>query len=674
MAIHNLFFALKRTMENKSIAVVGRRLNIHFLEANDSTVACTKQGNTVYINPQHPIAKHLPINKRLFFYEGAVFHEWLHQLFTDFAALTEMHAKLPMQEFPIWMQIANIMEDAAIEHFAPTVAGGTLLHSLRYASAINMSEVSKLSECKNRLSELFSALLQYGRRGAVNEAFSDNEVADIFYESLDDFDACIHEPKAKKRLEYATSVFERSRPIWEKETESNIASVLIILQKAFGEISGTPQEKGCSEPQEVPADTEMDKRRKNARKQEESKRLQKGSQNGAGDPSASDEKGQDKNDRDSQSGSGQESESDCSQKSDAQSSGDQQEENLQGKAAKQNNSKSESGSNDNRGKDESTGTQEEFSPDERYLERLRKELDKCLNEIENEKKTEAYYANKDKNLECFPFLPNHRNTKVVNEYQKDQSLTWNATYSVIVNAMQNVIDDFADRLLDLFTPEYDQRSYAGSGKINIKRAMSGKLTVNMFTKNNSPSDKSDLAVVIMSDCSGSMRSGDKTERAKYCLVAFAEAFGKLDIPIKIIGFQTKSGYEVYHTHCSDWTNPASGRPNIIGLPSYGSNCDGYSIRYGAELLKNRQEKHKVLIIISDGLPTQGGDDPKISPVQDAMAAVIEAKQDAVIIGVGIDGDFNKMRAIYGSSFVAVNNLRDMFACIAERLKNEIERW
>lgn len=666
MAIHNQFFALKRMMENKSIAVVGRKILVQFLLTDDPTVGYTECGNKVYINPNHPIASNLKLNKRLFFFEGVIFHEWLHQLFTDFKTPYEKYKKMSPLEFDIWMKIANIMEDAAIEHFAPTVAGGTLLHSLRYASAINMSEVSKLNECKSRLSELFSALLQYGRRGVISGSFSDDEVSEIFFNSLDDFDACIHEPKGELRLEYATKVFERSRPIWENEAKAE--EILKILQTIFSMFDPFDQHGDCGMPIEVPADTEMDNRRKNARKQAESKRLQKGSQNGAGNPSASDEKGQDQNGRDSQSGSGQESESDCSQKSDAQSSGDQQENGQQSSDG----SDSQSSRNKN-GEGADQENEEEVQPDEAVLESLQNELDKCMNAIDNEKKAEHYNAKKDKEESSFPFLPNHRNTTVVNQHPSAPPSFLDRAYSDISGKMQSVIDDFADRLLDLFTPEYDQRNYSSSGKLSVKRTMSGKLTVNMFTKNNSPSDKSDMAVVIMSDCSGSMSSGDKDNRAKYCLIAFAEAFGKLNIPVKIVGFCYRN-CAVYHTHCSDWTNPASGRRHILELSPSGCNCDGYSIRYGTELLKNRQEEHKVLIVISDGLPSRGGDDPSISPEQDATAAVIEAKQEAVVIGVGIDGDMERMRGIYGSSFVSVKNLCDMFTRIAERLKYEIERW
>lgn len=130
----------------------------------------------------------------------------------------------------------------------------------------------------------------------------------------------------------------------------------------------------------------------------------------------------------------------------------------------------------------------------------------------------------------------------------------------------------------------------------------------------------DTAVYILIDDSGSME-GEKTEAA-FCAAAVQEEGFKAHIPLKIVSFTTRTG--IIHKVIKGWDeqHPWNCCYNFLrhhdGI-QYG-NDDNYDIRIATQELLKRPEKNRILIVLSDGTP---------SDVEDTRTAIDEARKRGI---------------------------------------------
>ena len=158
----------------------------------------------------------------------------------------------------------------------------------------------------------------------------------------------------------------------------------------------------------------------------------------------------------------------------------------------------------------------------------------------------------------------------------------------------------------------------------------------------------DTAVYILIDDSGSM-CGAKTEAA-FCAAAVQEEGFKAHIPLKIVSFTTRTG--IIHKVIKGWDEQHAWNCcyNFLrhhdGI-QYG-NDDQYDIRIAAKELLQRPEKNRILIVLSDGTP---------SDVEDTKAAIDEARKRGVKVAgiyfeygeIGMDAD--DFRHMYQRDYV-----------------------
>lgn len=147
----------------------------------------------------------------------------------------------------------------------------------------------------------------------------------------------------------------------------------------------------------------------------------------------------------------------------------------------------------------------------------------------------------------------------------------------------------------------------------------------------------DTAVYILIDDSGSME-GEKTEAA-FCAAAVQEEGFKAHIPLKIVSFTTRTG--IIHKVIKGWDeqHPWNCCYNFLrhhdGI-QYG-NDDNYDIRIATQELLKRPEKNRILIVLSDGTP---------SDVEDTRKAIDEARKRGIKVAgiyfeigeIGYDAD------------------------------------
>ncbi len=110
-----------------------------------------------------------------------------------------------------------------------------------------------------------------------------------------------------------------------------------------------------------------------------------------------------------------------------------------------------------------------------------------------------------------------------------------------------------------------------------------------------PVRKTDLFLAVIIDCSGSMQAGQNIERAKKFAVLVAEACRGVDgIEARFFGFTDSTIFDAGDAReCA-----------VTALRSDGGNNDAAALFHAANVAAASRRRAKVLVMISDGLPTE----------------------------------------------------------------------
>ena len=246
-------------------------------------------------------------------------------------------------------------------------------------------------------------------------------------------------------------------------------------------------------------------------------------------------------------------------------------------------------------------------------------------------------------------------------------------YTEIVNRMATGISTTTKALKRIFEDDKEEREYRSSGSISLKRLYCGSVTSQIFERKIAPADKRDLVVEILVDESGSMETNNKYLAAQKCCIALAEIFNNLNIPVYVMGFTADiKPYDITHLHYITWKNSRNDRLKLLNITARADNCDGASIRYATEVLKKKQAKNKLLIVLSDGMPSAINYPNGKIDTKDAIRA---AKKHTSVLGVAIgNNDTKSIQYLYEKDFLHVSNVEDLFAGVAKKLKNIIKTW
>ena len=791
--------AEKGMLARAFLGLTGKTTRILDIERGmEGEIGYTSKNGNIHLAYEHEIMKDLSDIEKVSFRRGVFAHEALHQIFTDFISFERKIMSYKVFERQIFSTINNILEDAAIESFAPQVMGGTMLASLHYTIATIYKKSQPIDTITDPFSQYIASLINFGDMGLVKGRFTFPEVKSIFSKTAPLFEKGIETTSGKERVRISSEIMEISKPLWKQVAEDNekMQKLLEEMQKRY---KSSMQGKGTGrDADEVESGkSKASKRRKititkvtkeeleEMKKNGEISENSEGSSGGNGDINAvmcdedkdgssssgnsgipSDENnssdnnsnkngddisaddadieikeseeykkkhgkntdnGEENSDKNgNNSGSNANGDTDKSVESTdsetpdkSKNSSDEQEgsETKSGENKNGENGKSSDGNNkksDNKnqnsmpqmdsGKDNpfytphgsgndkipNMSTPENFEEsdeanrigeiDEEEYQLSEEEVEKISAEVEA---AEVEYDKEQEKENSVPEIQNYPITSP--KLGKKSCLNYRVTYSdndvealetsynKVVSQLNPGIKTLTTQLRRIFENDYEEKEYRNSGKINTKRMYSGRVTARVFDRRIAPTGKSNFAVEILVDESGSMSCSNKDISARYACIALAEVFNNLGIPLYIIGFTADTkGYDIVHNHYITWKNTHNERLKLLNISARANNCDGYSIRYASEVLKKNKSDNKLLIVLSDGQPAASG---YYDGVPDTRHAINDAKKSASVLGVAIgNSDTETIHYMYEKDFLHISHIDDLFSGLSKQIQKLMKTW
>lgn len=707
--------------------ITGKSIKVVPIPAKEDSIGYTSNDGTIHLTEFHPIMSGLKPEKFPVFRKGVFVHEMLHQIFTDFDYSTRMLRSVKNDiEKRILALVSNVLEDPAIEYWAPTVMGGTALKALKFSIFYIYQQSPVLEESKSAFSQYINALIQMGDMGILKGRFTFDSAKDAFSKTAALFNEGICEADGKKRIDIAAKIVEITRSFWEKEFDDQM-KLLEFLEELEKQGKSGFSGKGSGQPGDselLPKEDKKSKARKITIKKvskEEYEEIKKNASDSDGDMDGDItvivcDEAEKENDEKSNSGSASIPQGDASQEnSDEHASCEQNGSgSSQPSANEKNETAKESGASKNddfskKGNSSETGdrskeeevssgicdeTEDDVSDAEKIKEEIEKECEITTDDIERISE-EIKRAEIEEEKEM---LENKENTSKLEDFDIDSHIcghqscanlrvtipesahsSADGVYSEIVNKNSAGIKTLSNSFKKMFLRETEEKEHHTTGRINLLRANNGRASSRIFDKRRTPSNKSNTAIMILVDESGSMYGGcgvPKYVAARDCCISLAEVFAELNLPLYVMGFTADTCADVVHNHYVEWKNTKNERRKLINISAIAENADGYSIRYATQLLKKRKEAHKLLIVLSDGQPSapcyyrHRGDG-----VADTKQAIKDAKKSFDVLGVAIgNSDTETIHYMYESDFLHINNVQEMFASLSRKVADIIKKW
>lgn len=208
----------------------------------------------------------------------------------------------------------------------------------------------------------------------------------------------------------------------------------------------------------------------------------------------------------------------------------------------------------------------------------------------------------------------------------------------------------------------------------------------LFMKRDLPGQKADLAVYLLIDCSGSMRSKtegrwpeceNRMDYAAYAAMILHLMCSELNISHAATGFTTQyigpCKEDILHLTVKKFSERVGRFEGMFSGEFRGmmmhNNVDGYSIRAAAKELSVRPEKQKVLFVISDGYPEAYMYDGPPA-FKDTAVAVRDVERSGIgVIGIYIGKSDPNIKLLYPNLIML--NAGDLPVVLARTLKKVI---
>lgn len=206
------------------------------------------------------------------------------------------------------------------------------------------------------------------------------------------------------------------------------------------------------------------------------------------------------------------------------------------------------------------------------------------------------------------------------------------------------------------------KDYKEGGKLD-NLPMGKRLTVRnafrndgkIFYKLKLPNDRTNIAVAILNDESGSMSSSNRITYARSASIILHDFCKGLGIPIAIYGHTEIYDVELY-AYAEFDTIDNKDHYRLMDMSARSGNRDGAALRYVAERLLTRPEAIKLLFIISDGQPA--GDNYYGTEAEADLRGIKKeySAKGIQLFAAAIGNDKPNIQRIYGDGFLDITNL------------------
>ncbi len=202
-----------------------------------------------------------------------------------------------------------------------------------------------------------------------------------------------------------------------------------------------------------------------------------------------------------------------------------------------------------------------------------------------------------------------------------------------------------------------------------------------FYRKTAPSKELDAVFCLLIDGSASML--DKLEETKQAVLLFHDVLRGLNVPHEIVLFY-EDAYEASDAeqpNYFEWMHKFEDRNKdhaqaIASLDAHEDNRDGFAIRWMSRRLRNRTEKHRFLLVFSDGEPSAYN--YAENGVVDTANAVAEAKKSGIEVlhlflsSEAISEDQAAFyRMMYGNKSVSADSLEQFVEQTMRLLKRSL---
>lgn len=196
-------------------------------------------------------------------------------------------------------------------------------------------------------------------------------------------------------------------------------------------------------------------------------------------------------------------------------------------------------------------------------------------------------------------------------------------------------------------------------------------------------DNSDFVVDVLIDASGSQRK----RQGKVAMQAYilSEALSIANVPHRVMSFCTFWDYTILHRF-REYEDDRSANENIFEYNTSSNNRDGLAIKAAGYELLNREEEHKILIVLSDGRPYDvilnrpNARNPQPYQgkyaISDTAFEVRKLRSKGVcVLGVfaGEEKDLPAEKKIFGKDFAYIRDVAGFSGIVGRYLLKQLER-
>lgn len=196
-------------------------------------------------------------------------------------------------------------------------------------------------------------------------------------------------------------------------------------------------------------------------------------------------------------------------------------------------------------------------------------------------------------------------------------------------------------------------------------------------------DNSDFVVDVLIDASGSQRK----RQGQVAMQAYilSEVLSIANVPHRVMSFCTFWDYTILHRF-REYEDDRSANENIFEYNTSSNNRDGLAIKAAGYELLNREEEHKILIVLSDGRPYDvilnrpNARNPQPYQgkyaISDTAFEVRKLRSKGVcVLGVfaGEEKDLPAEKKIFGKDFAYIRDVAGFSGIVGRYLLKQLER-